>query len=255
MDLSIKDKVAIVTGAASERGIGHAVALALAGEGAHVVVADIVFEGVKILADEVESMGRKALAIKVDQSIYEDVRDAVARTDKKFGSVDILVNCAALTSNFGTVAKMEPARWTHETDVNLHGPYYWIREALPIMKRNNWGRIVNISSVGGLFGSKGVPSYAVSKGGVHLLTIQAARENASKGITVNALALGMIDTAIYDRPEFSDETVSRLVSHIPLGRMGQPGEIADMTTFLCSDKASYLTGATIPVDGALSISI
>jgi len=150
---------------------------------------------------------------------------------------------------------MDPARWTKETDVNLHGPYYWIREVLPIMKKNNWGRIVNISSVAGLFGTTGVPSYAVSKGGLHTLTKQAARENASKGITVNALVLGIISTAIYDSPEFSDEVVSRLVNHIPQGRMGQPSEIADMGTFLCSDKASYITGAIIPVDGALSVSI
>jgi len=255
MDLGIEDKVAIVTGAASEKGIGHAIALALAREGAHVIVTDIAFEGVQLLADEVKNMGRKALAVKVDQSVYEEVREAVARVDKEFGSVDILVNCAALTSNFGTVAKMDPAKWTKEIDVNLHGPYYWIREALPIMKRNNWGRIVNISSVAGLFGTTGVPSYAVSKGGLHTLTKQAARENASKGITVNTLALGIIATAIYDRPEFSDEAVSRLVNHIPLGRMGQPGEIADMATFLCSDKASYITGSIIPVDGALSVSI
>ena len=255
MDLGIKDKVAIVTGAASEKGIGHAIALALAGEGAHLVVTDIAFEGVQLLADKIKSMGSKALAVKVDQSVYEEVRESVARADKEFGSVDILVNCAALTSNFGTVAKMDPAKWTKETDVNLHGPYYWIREAIPIMKRNNWGRIVNISSVAGLFGTTGVPSYAVSKGGLHTLTKQAARENASKGITVNALVLGIIATSIYERPEFSDEAVSRLVNHIPLGRMGQPGEIADMATFICSEKASYLNGAMIPVDGALSVSL
>jgi len=255
MDLGIKDKVAIVTGAASKKGIGHAIALALAREGAHVVVTDIVLEGVQSLADEIKSTGRKALAIKVDQSVYEEVRGAVAKAANEFAGIDILVNCAALTSNFGTVTKMEPAKWTHETDVNLHGPYYWIRETIPIMQKNSWGRVVNISSVAGIFGTTGVPSYAVSKGGLHTLTKQAARENASKGITVNALVLGIIGTAIYERPEFSDEAVSRLVNHIPLGRMGQPGEIADIATFLCSDKASYITGAIIPVDGALSVSI
>lgn len=255
MDLGIKDKVAIVTGAASKKGIGHAIALALAGEGAHVMVADIAYEGVQALADDIKAMGRKALAIKVDQSVYDEVRDAVSQTAEEMGNVDILVNCAALTSNFGTITKMELAKWAHETDVNLHGPYYWIREALPIMKKNNWGRIVNISSVAGIFGTTGVPSYAVSKGGLHALTIQAARENASKGIMVNALALGIIATEIYERPEFSPETVERLVKHIPLGRMGEPSEVADVVAFLCSERASYITGTVIPVEGCLINSI
>ena len=255
MDLGIKGKVAIVTGAASKKGIGNAIALSLAKEGVTIVLADVVFEGIQSLAQDINSMGEKCLPLEVDQGVYDKVREAVARANREFGQIDILVNNAAITSNFGTLTKMEVLKWTNQMNVNLNGPYYWIREVLPIMRKNKWGRIVNLSSFAGIAGTTGMPSYAVSKGGLLTLTKQAAREGASRGVTANALVLGMIATELYERPEFSPETVEGIVKRIALGRMAQPREVADIVTFLCSEKASYITGDVILVDGGLTINI
>ncbi|MBW2366392.1 MAG: SDR family oxidoreductase [Deltaproteobacteria bacterium] len=255
MDLDLKDKVAIVTGAGSNKGIGNAMAHALAGEGVHVAVTDIMQEGIDALADKLANTGVKTLAVQADQSQYEQVKDAVARVTGEFGKVDILVNCAALTGNFGTISKMPPEAWTREINVNLNGPYYWTREVLPLMKKNAWGRIINISSVAGLFGTTGIPAYSVSKGGLHLLTKQTAREVARKGITANTLVLGIIATEIYERQGIGQDTVDRLVSNIPMGRMGEPSEVADAALFLCSDKAKYITGTNVLVEGGISISL
>ncbi|MBW2570486.1 MAG: SDR family oxidoreductase [Deltaproteobacteria bacterium] len=253
MDLKIKGKVAIVTGAASKKGIGHAIALELAKEGAKLVLPDIVFDGVESTAQEIEDMGSKALALKVDQGIPDEVKAAVKKAKDEFGRVDILVNNAAITSNFGSIPKMKISKWTNEINVNLNGPYYWIREVLPQMKDKKWGRIVNISSFAGLNGAVGMPSYAVSKGGLITLAKQVAREAAPSGVTANVLILGMIATEIYERSGFDSETVKGLVKKVPLGRMAQPNEIADVVVFLCSDRSSYITGATIPVEGGVTI--
>lgn len=255
MDLGLEGKVAVVTGAASKKGIGNAVALALAKEGADVVVTDILNEGIEELSHEISKMGRKTLALTADQSRYEDVEKAVATVKGEFGRADIQVNCAALTSNFGSIARMKPEKWTKEIDVNLNGAFYWIQQVLPLMRENSWGRIVNISSVAGIFGTTGLPAYAVTKGALHTLTKQTARENATSGITANCLVLGIIATEIYERGMVDEATVEKLVTGIPLGRMGDPSEIGNMAAFVCSKQASYLTGAVIPVDGALSVSI
>jgi 3-oxoacyl-[acyl-carrier protein] reductase len=255
MDLGIKGKTAIVTGAASKKGIGNAIALALAREGANVALADLLLPEIESLAQEIIAMGSKSMALKVDQGIYEEVREAVTKINKEFGDVDILVNNAAIISNFGTLSKMEVAKWTHEINVSLNGPYYWIREVLPVMREKKWGRIVNISSFAGITGTVGMPSYGVSKGGLLTLTRQAAREGASRRVTANALALGMIDTDFYKGAGLGPETVEGMVRRIPLGRMGMPGEVADFVAFLCSERASYLTGAVVLMDGGITINI
>jgi 3-oxoacyl-[acyl-carrier protein] reductase len=253
MDLGIKDRLAIVTGAASKRGIGSAIALTLAQEGANVVLPDISFEGVQSLASEIKVMGRKALALKVDQGVYDEIKEATGRIYSEFGRIDILVNNAAVTSNFGSISKMDVSKWTHEINVNLNGPYYWIREVFPVMREKKWGRIVNISSFGGLNGATGMPSYAVSKGGLITLAKQTAREGASRGITANALVLGMVNTDLYERAGFDVETVKGLVGGVLLGRMAEPREVGDAVAFLCSERASYITGATILLDGGITI--
>lgn len=255
MDFNLKDKVAIVTGAASKKGIGNAVARALAAEGAHIVVTDILEEGINELAADLHEQGTKVLAIKADQSKLEEVQQAVEQVKAEFGRVDMLVNCAALTNNYGTISKIAPAKWEREIDINLNGAFYWIQQVLPQMKENGFGRIVNISSVAGNFGTTGLPCYAVTKGAMHTLTKQVARENAAYGITSNCLVLGIIATEIYERGGIDQATVDRLVEHIPMKRMGQPSEIANAVTFLCSEQASYLTGTVVPVDGAFSVSI
>ncbi len=255
MDLKLDGKVAIVTGAASPKGIGNAVARALANEGAAVVVTDIVEEGIQCLADELQAGGAKSLAIQADQSKFSEVALAIETVVAEFGRVDILVNCAALTNNYGTVARMTSDKWEREIGVNLNGAFFWIQQALAIMKDSKWGRIINISSVAGNFGATGLPCYAVTKGAIHTLTKQVARENAASGITCNCLVLGIVATEIYERGGIDQDTVDRLVEHIPMKRMGRPGEVANVATFLCSEQASYVTGAVMPVDGAFSVSI
>ncbi len=255
MDLGLKGKVAIITGADSKKGIGNAAARALAAEGVNIVVTDILEDGITSLAKELGDTGIKTMAVKADQGNYEDVRAAVAKVVAEFGQVDILINSAALTGNFGTIRRMEVEAWTREMNINLNGPYFWTREVLPLMKKNSWGRIINISSVAGIFGTTGIPAYAVSKGGLHLLTKQIAREEAKNGITANTLVLGIIATEIYERSGIGQDTVDRLVANIPMARMGQTTEVADSALFLCSDKARYITGANMLIDGGISISL
>jgi NAD(P)-dependent dehydrogenase (short-subunit alcohol dehydrogenase family) len=255
MDLGLENKVAIVTGAASPGGIGAAIARSLAREGARVAVSDINPEGLQELVRGLRENGLEALSITADQAELNDVSEAVTTVKRALGGVDILVNAAAVTNNLGSITRMPPDNWYRELDVNLHGPYHWIREAVPLMREKAWGRILNISSVRGLFGGFGTPSYAVSKGGLHTLTHQAARENAARGITVNSLVLGAIETDIYSKNQYSEKEIEWLRAHIPLQRMGLPEEVASAATFLCSEPASYITGALLNVDGAMSISI
>lgn len=255
MDLNLKGKVAVITGAASGKGIGNAVARSLASEGAMIVVSDIIEEGIQALATDLETEDIRTLAIRADQSKLSDVELAIETVIAEFGRMDILVNCAAMTNNFGTIASMSPGKWEREIGINLNGVFFWIQQALSIMKDNEWGRIINISSVAGNFGTTGLPCYAVTKGAINTLTKQVARENASNGITCNSLVLGIIATEIYERGGIDQATVDRLVEHIPMKRMGLPAEVASMATFLCSEQASYVTGAVMPVDGAFSISI
>ena len=255
MDLGLKGKVAIVTGAASKRGIGYAIAMALAREGANLVLPDILFDDVKAVAEEIESMGCEALALKVDQGVYDEVKGGMAKIIEKFEKCHIIVNNAALLTNFGTIKKMDPAKWDNEININLSGPFYWIHECMPVMMKNGWGRILNIASIAGIAGSVGLPAYAVSKGGMVVLSKQAAREGASKNVTANTLVLGMVDTDVYKNEIFEPEAVDKIVRRIPLGRMAQPKEVADVAAFLCSDKASYVTGTNILVEGGVTISI
>lgn len=254
MDLGIKNKVALVTGAASEKGIGYAIACALAKEGADVVVTDIISEGVQSLARKIKDMGRRSLALQVDQGKYEDVKEAVEKINEEFDGIHILVNSAAITSNFGTLKKMKPEKFTNEININLNGPYFWIREVMPVMIKNNWGRILNISSIASLAGAVGMPSYATSKGGLLTLTKVAAREGASKGITANALVLGLVATEIYEKGT-DPKVVEGMVKRVLLGRMASPEEVADIAAFLCSEKSSYITGENILVEGGLTINV
>jgi 3-oxoacyl-[acyl-carrier protein] reductase len=259
MDLGIDGRVAVVTGGANERGVGWAVALSLAKEGVNVAVVDIIYENLVPLVEKIESIGRKSFAVKVDQGIYEEVQEAVAKIVTKFGKIDILVNNAAITSNMGSIRKMEPSKWVGELNVNLSGPYYWIREVLPIMYKRRWGRIVNISSIAGLVGALGMPSYSASKGGLSALARTAALDGASRGVLANTVTLGFVDTGIYEknieRGLYDESTVEGMKKRVLLGRMGKPDEIADVVTFLCSEKASYITGANLLVEGGITLNV
>ena len=253
MDLGIRDKVAVVTGCASRQGVGWAIAYALAQEGVNVAVTDIDFEGVQLLTQEMKGMGREAVALKVDQRIYSEVKQAVAKINQELGLVDILVNNAAITSNLSTTKKMPVAAWENEISINLNGSFYWTREVLPLMIQKKWGRIVNISSTAGITGMVGQPSYAASKGGLVAFTKVVAMETAKNGVTCNAISLGMVSTRVYNSGQFNAEVVERLREGLPMGRMAEPSEVADLAIFLASDRARYMSGANIVFDGCSSL--
>lgn len=253
MDLGIKDKVAVVTGAASKQGVGQAVAFALAREGVNIAMADIVLEGVEVAAQEIRDMGSRAMALRIDQSVCDEVKQAVAQITQELGPIDILVNGAAITANLGTVKKMPVAAWEKEIGVNLHGPYYWTREVLPSMTQRGWGRIVNISSLAGMTGIFAQPSYSASKGGLVAFTKVIAVESAKSGVTANAISLGMVDTQVYHTGQFNTDAIEGMQNRIPMGRMAEPSEVADLVVFLVSDRASYITGDNIVVDGGASL--
>ena len=254
MDLGLEGKLAVVTGAASKQGIGWAIALSLAREGADIALADIAFEGVQALAEEIKGLGRKAMAIKVNQGIYEEVKEAVIKIMREMGSTNILVNNAALTSVTPvSIIKTMPSAWEKELSVSLNGAFYWTREVLPIMIANKWGRIINISSLAGVIGAPGLPCYSACKGGLIAFTKSVAIEVAKKGITVNALSLGFFNTAIYSDDPVKRDASEALKTSLPMGRMGQPDEVAHLVAFLASDKATYIHGANIVIDGGFTV--
>ncbi|MFK7734086.1 MAG: SDR family NAD(P)-dependent oxidoreductase [Pseudomonadales bacterium] len=254
MDFGLSGKVAIVTGCASPKGIGNAIARALSEEGVKLLVTDVLADGIEQLARDLCSDGYDAVAVAGDQRVADDVQAVVLAAVEQFGSVDLLINAAALTNNLGSIANMSPEKWRNEIDVSLTGPYMWIRESAPYMKKNQWGRILNISSTNSLYGQKGVPAYVAAKGGLNALTKQAAREYAHCGITCNSLVLGVVATGIYEDNGFDPEVLRDMISRVPVGRMGLPDEIGAMAVFACSEQAAFMTGELITIDGGLSVS-
>jgi len=245
-------KVALVTGAASKKGIGAAIARGLAAEGVIVVLTDIA-DGIDEIASDICTTGGRAIALKGDQCRDEDVAQIVIKVERELGGIDILINAAAITNNLGSIINMDPQKWRKEIDVSLTGPYLWVRSVLPLMRRNRWGRIVNISSTNSILGQSGVPAYVAAKGGLNSLTKQVALESAAKGITCNALVLGLVATEIYQRGSFDKNVVQKMVNAVPMSRMGTAEEVSSVTAFLCSHQASFITGALITVDGGMSL--
>ncbi len=245
MVMRLAGKAALVTGAA--RGIGKAIALALAKEGCDLVVADLDELGIRRVAQEIEDLGRKALPVRVDVTSLEDVKRVFTLAVEKFGKLDILVNNAGIIKR-GTIEDHRDEDWELVMAVNLKGTYYCCREAARIMKLQNWGRIINISSVAGKTGDiASAPSYGPSKAAVNALTKSLARELAPFGITVNAVAPHAIETEM--TAEWTEEKRRAMIAQIPLGRMGKPEEVAAAVVFLASSEASFITGEILDVNG------
>lgn len=243
----LKDKVAIVTGAS--RGIGRAIALSLASSGANVVVNYAGSEAAAHeVANEIEKMGRKAVLFQADVSDGEKVSQMVEKTLEEFGRVDILVNNAGITRD-NLLMRMKDSEWDQVINTNLKGVYNCIKAVTRPMMKQRAGRIINISSVVGSLGNPGQANYVAAKAGVIGLTKSVAREMASRGITVNAVAPGFIETDM--TAKLGEDIQTSLMAQIPLQRLGQPDDIANMVRFLCSDEASYITGQTIHVDGGM----
>ena len=245
----LQDKIAVVTGAS--RGIGRATAKALAREGAMVIVN---YNGSKERADEVvseiEKDGGKAKAIQCNVSDFEQAKEFFGGIVKEYGRIDILVNNAGITKD-GLIMKMKEEDFDAVIETNLKGTFNTIRHTTRWMLKQKSGKIINISSVSGILGNAGQANYAASKAGVIGLTKTMARELASRGITVNAVAPGFVETDMTEvLPEAVKETSCK---QIPLGRFGKPEEIANAVAFLASEEADYITGQVISVDGGMSM--
>jgi len=247
----LKDRVAVVTG--GSRGIGRAICLALAEAGARVVVN---YNASNAAADEVvriiQEKGGKAFAHRADVSASDAAQGLVDAALEKFDSVDILVNNAGIVRDALFMA-MSDEDWAGVMDVNLGGVRNCTRAVLQPMMMQKRGRIINISSTAGERAGRGQSNYAASKGAINALTRALAVELASKGITVNAIAPGMIETDMSSNVRAMSKDI--LLKSIPLGRYGRPEDIAPVAVFLASDEAGYLTGQVITVDGGLSGSV
>lgn len=241
-------KVAIITGASS--GIGKATAFAFAEEEVAVVLADVQPEGEAIAAEIRAQYGVPAIFLRTDVSKSEDVKRLVASTLETFGRLDYAFNNAGIEGIPADTAECTEENWQRTIDINLKGVWLCMKYEIPAMLREGKGAIVNCSSIAGLSGFPSIPAYVASKHGVLGLTQTAALEYAKQGIRVNAVCPGVIQTPMIDRfAGPSAEAKAALVAGEPIGRMGKPQEVADAVTWLCSDRASFVTGTSLAVDG------
>jgi 3-oxoacyl-[acyl-carrier protein] reductase len=244
---TLENKTAVVTGAS--RGIGRAVAIKLASLGANIVLNyRSSIKSVEEVLAEIKAMGGNAVAVQGDISNFAEAEKVIKAAVENFGSLDILVNNAGITKD-GLLARMKEEDFDSVIETNLKGAFNCIRHATPIMMKQRRGRIINMSSVVGVAGNAGQINYAASKAGVIGMTKSAAKELASRGITVNAIAPGFIQTDMTDA--LSDKVKEELLSGIPLKRLGQAEEVAELAAFLASESASYITGQVININGGM----
>lgn len=242
-------QTAIVTG--GSRGIGRAVAVRLAKDGMNLVIN---YRGNSAAAEETERMcrelGAEVLLVQGDVSRAEDCEKLAAQAKEAFGRVDVLVNNAGITRD-GLLARMTEEDFRAVLDVNLVGPWNMMKAVNRIMMKQRYGRIVNLSSVTGLMGNMGQTNYAAAKAGILGMTKSYAREVVSRGITVNAVAPGFIDTDMTEAmPEGAKD---KIITGIPMGRTGKPEDVAEAVAFLASEQAGYITGEVLRVDGGMAM--
>ncbi|HWP48940.1 MAG TPA: 3-oxoacyl-[acyl-carrier-protein] reductase [Candidatus Limnocylindrales bacterium] len=247
INVELEGKVSLVTG--GSRGIGREIALVLAEAGSEVIViyrnqAEKASEVVKLI----EKMGRKAQAIQTDVSQSEEIHALVERVTDEKGRIDILVNNAGMSRDT-LLPRMKEEDWNQVLNVNLTGVFNCTKAVSKVMLKQRSGRIVNMTSIVGVIGNPGQAAYAAAKAGIIGFTKTIAKELASRGITVNAVAPGFIETDM--TLELSDKTKSYFLSQIPLQRFGTPRDVAEVVRFLVSDKASYITGQVIHVNGGM----
>jgi 3-oxoacyl-[acyl-carrier protein] reductase len=244
--MNLAGRVALVTGAS--QGIGHACAKALAQAGATVAVAARNQQKLDELVAEITHTQGKAQAFAMDVTNEDEVKSQIKQAISQFGKIDILINNAGITRD-QLVMRMKRADWDAVLTTNLTSAYLCIQQVIPTMLKQRWGRIINISSVFGQMGQAGQANYAASKAGLIGLTMAIAREVASRNITCNAVAPGFIETNM--TAALSEEFKQAAVKQIPLGRVGNPEDVASAVRFLASDEASYITGQVLGVNGGL----
>ncbi|MGD6879423.1 3-oxoacyl-[acyl-carrier-protein] reductase [Bacillus infantis] len=245
--MKLEGKSAIVTGAS--RGIGREIALELARQGANVAVN---YSGSEAKAnetvEEIKALGRDSFAVKADVSDSEAVTAMMKETIERFGSIDILVNNAGITRD-NLLMRMKEEEWDEVISINLKGVFLCTKAATRQMMKQRSGRIINVSSIVGVSGNPGQANYVAAKAGVIGLTKTSAKELATRGITVNAIAPGFISTDMTDK--LNEEVKEQMLSGIPLGRLGEPSDIAKVALFLASEDSRYMTGQTLHVDGGM----
>ena len=239
----LENKIAIITGGAS--GIGKATAEKFVQEGAKVIIWDLDEKRGNELAN---ALGAKFA--KINTSNYQEIEKAAKAVNDEFGRIDILINNAGITRD-STVKKMTVEQWQQVIDVNLSGVFYCSKIISEYMVANGWGRIINASSVVGLYGNFGQANYVATKSGLMGMTKTFAREFGRKGVTVNAIAPGFISTEMV--AAMPEEVLAGMKAKVPVGRLGEPKEIANAYCFLASDEASYINGHTLSVDGGMTV--
>ncbi len=244
--MKLEGRVALVTG--GSQGIGHACALALAGQGASVAVAARNQQKLDELVAKITASGGKAAAFVMDVADEEQIKSGIKSALGQFGKIDILVNNAGITRD-QLVMRMKRADWDAVLNTNLTSAYLCIQQVIGSMLKQRWGRIINITSIFGQMGQAGQANYAASKAGLIGLTMAMAREVASRNITCNAVAPGFIETSM--TAALSEEFKQNAVKMIPLGRVGSTQDVASAVSFLASDEASYITGHVLNVNGGM----
>jgi len=242
----LKDRVSIVTGGA--RGIGREIALLFAREGSDISLCDVNAEALESTRKEIESLGRACFVAVVDVTKAAEVDSFTQKTLDKFSKIDILVNNAGITRD-GLLVRMSEADWDAVLGVNLKGAFNCIKAVSRIMMKQRDGRIVNMASIIGIMGNAGQANYSASKGGLIALTKTVAKELASRNVRANAIAPGFIQTDM--TAKLSEEVKSEMLKHIPLGKLGNPADVANLALFLASDDSAYITGQVIQVDGGM----
>jgi 2-deoxy-D-gluconate 3-dehydrogenase len=251
LDLSLESRVAVVTG--GSKGIGKAVALALAEHGADVAVAARGEEDLNLVAKEIEALGRRALPVPTDVTDQEQVQALVDRTVGELGGLDILVNNAGAAPFFSTIASLKASGFEKYFRTNFHSAFFATQAAAPHLLEKQKGSVINVASIAGFMATPGLSYYGAAKAALVSLTRTTAQEWASSGIRVNAIAPGWVESEMNAQARQDPGFVKGVVDRIPMGRWGMPDEVAGVAVFLASDASSFMTGSVIVMDGGESL--
>ncbi len=244
--MGLKDQVVLVTGGA--RGIGKAIAENFAGKGAHLIIADISLSSAEDTAGEISATGVRTLALGLDVSKSEEVSAAFETILKEFGRLDVVINNAGITRD-GLILRMKEEDWDAVININLKGVFLCSKEAVKLMVKQRYGRIINIASVVAFMGNPGQANYSASKAGIVGLTKTIAKEYAGRGVTANAVAPGFIATAMTEA--LPDNIKQEMLKSIPVGTFGSVDDVANAVAFLASPDNGYITGQVIHVNGGM----